>query len=163
LPRLGEDLRALLALGIAALALAGCGGSSPAGKTDSTASAASGVERPAAERTAARRCRLGPFLHALDRLESRLAAGLTYEQYFEAVRGARAVYEAIPIERLELPCLTAVGTAGERALDQYIEAANVWRACRADLGCGTYAIEPRLQRKWRVASHYLAAAHEGAS
>jgi len=50
------------------------------------------------------------------------------------------------VANLELPCLIAAGTPGEKALDQYIEAANEWRECRADISCGTYTIEPRLQR-----------------
>jgi hypothetical protein len=78
------------------------------------------------------------------------------------VKGAKSAYESVPVGQLELPCLAAVGTPGEKALNQYIEAANVWRECRADVSCGTYTIEPRLQRKWRVASHYIAVAHEGA-
>ena len=111
--------------------------------------------------TGGRHCPLGPFLRALDTLESGLAAGLSYEQYFEEVRGARSTYESVPVGELELPCLT-VGTPAEKALDQYIEAANAWRECRADARCGTYSVEPRLQRMWRVASHYIALAHAGA-
>jgi hypothetical protein len=160
LPRLREDLCVAILLGISAFAVFGCGGG---GGTPSTGTrAAAKPSRSAGPRaTTAGRCRLGPFLHALDTLEGRLAAGLSYEQYFEEVKGAKSAYEAVPVGKLELPCLTALGTPGEKALNQYIEAANVWRACRADAGCGTYTIEPGLQRRWRVASHYIAVAHEG--
>ena len=75
---------------------------------------------------------------------------------------AKSAYASVPVEELELPCL-AIGAPGEKALDQYIDGANMWRECRMDPRCGTYTIEPRLQRKWRVASHYLSLAHEGLS
>ena len=74
------------------------------------------------------------------------------------MKGTKSAYESVPVDELELPCLAGVGTPAEKALNQYIEAANVWRECRADVSCGTYTIEPRLQRKWRVASHYIAIA-----
>lgn len=100
------------------------------------------------------------MLTALDTLESRLAAGLSYEQYFEEVLQAKSAYASVPVNELELPCLT-LGAPAEKALDQYIEAANTWRECRADTRCATYSIEPRLQHKWRVASHYLALTRKG--
>jgi hypothetical protein len=158
LDRLREVLRAVLLLGISTLTLFGCGGGDAATATRTTAAQTPGKSR-GRKAVAGRHCRLGPFLRALDTLESGLAAGLSYEQYFEAVKGARSDYESVPIDELELPCLT-VGTPAEKALNQYIEAANAWRECRADVRCGTYSIEPRLQRKWRVASHYIALAHE---
>jgi hypothetical protein len=159
LARLREVLRAALLLGIAALTLIGCGGGDATTATRTTAARTPGKSKGQRAVTGGRHCPLGPFLRALDTLESGLAAGLSYEQYFAEVKGARSDYESVPIDELELPCL-AVGSPGERALNQYIEAANVWRECRADVRCGTYSIEPRLQRKWRVASHYIALAHE---
>jgi hypothetical protein len=161
LARLREVRRAVLLLGISALTLFGCGGGGATTATRTTAARTPGESKGHKAIAGGRRCRLGPFLRALDTLESGLAAGLSYEQYFEEVKGARSDYESLPIDELELPCL-AVGTPGEKALNQYIEAANVWRECRADARCGTYSIEPRLQRKWRVASHYIALAHEAA-
>jgi hypothetical protein len=120
------------------------------------------AERPAAPSQArVGRCGLEPFVQALERLERRLAVGLSYQQYFEEVRGAREAYEAVPVQRLGLQCLTSSGTPAERALDRYIEAANVWRGCRANVSCDTYSIEPHLQRTWRVASHYLSEVREG--
>jgi hypothetical protein len=159
LPRLRSDLCVALLLGISVFALLGCGGGDGETATKATTVAKGGKQRGRRGPTAAKRCRLGPFLHALDILEERLAAGLSYEQYVAEVRAAKTAYEAIAVDELELPCLTAVGTPGEKALNQYIEAANAWRECRADVSCGTYTIEPRLQRKWRVASHYIAEAH----
>jgi hypothetical protein len=146
---------------VSALFLFGCGGGE-AGPT-------TGADRPAptakpTDRTSgvtATACGLGALLHDLDTLESRLAAELSYEQYFDEVSGARATYRKVRVDRLGLLCLGAIGTPAEKALDEYIEAANTWRECRADASCGTYTIEPRLQRKWRVASHFIARAHAG--
>jgi hypothetical protein len=159
LPRLRSDLCVALLLGIAVFALLGCGGGDAETATKATTAARDGKRSGPSRPAAAERCRLGPFLHSLDLLEERLAAGLSYEQYFAEVKGAKTVYKAIAVDELELPCLAGVGTPAEKALNKYIEAANVWRACRADVSCGTYTIEPRLQREWRVASHYLAEAH----
>lgn len=144
----------------AALALAGCGDGETRTVTRTGPAATPAHSRAHGTKVAAG-CRLGAFLHALDTLESHLAVGLSYEQYFAEVQRAKAAYAAVPVAKLELPCLIAAGTPGEKALDQYIEAANAWRECRADISCGTYTIEPRLQRKWRVAAHYLAHAKAG--
>jgi hypothetical protein len=158
---LREDLCACLLLGASALFLLGCGSGEASPKTgaDRRAPAAKPANRTRA--VTASGCGLGALLHDLDTLESRLAAGLSYEQYFAEVSGARATYRKVRVDRLGLLCLGAVGTPAEKALDEYIEAANTWRECRADAGCGTYTIEPRLQRKWRVASHFIARAHAG--
>ena len=144
----------------AALALGGCG-SSDSETVAKTSPAAAPVHSRAHARRVAAGCPLGPFLHELETLQSQLSVGLSYEQYFAAVKQAKAAYAAVPVAKLELPCLIAAGTPGEKALDQYIEAANEWRECRADISCGTYTIEPRLQRKWRVASHYLSLVNTG--
>jgi hypothetical protein len=141
----------------AALALAGCGGGDATTVTRA-GPAPTPPRSPAHRTTAAAGCRLGAFLHALKTLESNLSVGLSYEQYFAEVKRAKAAYAAVPVAKLELPCLVASGTPAEKALDRYIEAANAWRECRADISCGTYTIEPRLQRKWRAASHFIALA-----
>jgi hypothetical protein len=144
---------------LAALALAGCGGGeATTGPAPTTGQSRTHGHSRAHGTRAAAGCRLGPFLRALETLESNLAVGLSYEQYFAEVKRAKAAYAGVPVGKLELPCLLASGTPGEKALNQYIEAANEWRECRADISCGTYTIEPRLQRKWRVASHYIALA-----
>ena len=134
----------------------GCGGGGEATTASGTGAATIPTapgQKPKA--TTAASCGLGGLLGALDTLEKRLAAGLSYDQYFEEVDGARGVYERVDVEKLSLHCLNAWGSPAESALDRYIEAANIWRECRADPSCGTYTIEPRLQRSWRVASHFL--------
>ena len=158
MPSLREDLCAVLLLGISALALLGCGGGTRRPRRPHGARRRPGNR--AATTAAANASRLsawGPSCTTLDTLESRLAAGLSYEQYFAEVQRRPVRLRDGPGGRARTPLPERVGTPAEKALDQYIEAANVWRECRADVSCGTYTIEPRLQRKWRVASHYIAA------
>lgn len=104
---------------------------------------------------------LGGFVGSMDGLRRRLAVGLTYDQYVAEVRGIRSTYGEIPTEQLRIDCLTAVAAPGEKAFNRYIEAANDWGECVSELGCGSTEIEPVLQRRWRIASHFLAEAEEG--
>lgn len=104
---------------------------------------------------------LGSFVGSMDGLRRRLAVGVTYDQYVAEVRGIRSTYGKIPIERLQIDCLTAVATAGEKAFNRYIEAANDWGECVSELGCSSAEVEPALQRHWRIASHFLTEAKEG--
>lgn len=104
---------------------------------------------------------LGSFVGSMDGLRRRLAVGVTYDQYVAEVRGIRSTYGEIPIERLQIDCLTLVATPGEKAFNRYIEGANDWGECVSELGCGTAAIEPVLQRRWRIASHFLGEAQDG--
>jgi hypothetical protein len=98
---------------------------------------------------------LGSFVGSMDGLRRRLAVGVTYDQYVAEVRGIRSTYGKIPIERLQIDCLTTVATPGEKAFNRYIEAANDWGECVSEAGCGSEEIEPVLQRRWRIASHFL--------
>lgn len=109
--------------------------------------------------TAAAGCpqQLGAFIDALDALRTQLAVGLAYEQYAAKVKGLRASYVEIPVERLTIDCL-ARGIPSKRVLNEHIDAANAWAECLADAACTTAAIEPVLQRRWRVASRYLSEA-----
>ncbi len=102
------------------------------------------------------------LLDSLDRLRGRLAVGLSYEMYLDEVQDARQIYDAIRPDRLLVDCIVAVGTPSERALNQYIEAANTWGKCLSDLYCASSSVEPRLQHKWRIASSRLSEAHLGA-
>lgn len=118
---------------------------------------------PAASTEAAPSCeaQLAGLLRSLDRLRVRLATGFSYQQYAGAVRRARAAYADLEAGRLPPTCLVAAGTAAEKSLNRYIEAANAWGECLADAGCDGRAVEPELQRQWQVASHWLSEAHEG--
>lgn len=104
---------------------------------------------------------LGGFVGSMDGLRRRLAVGVTYDQYVAEVRGIRSTYGKIPTDRVQIDCLTAVATPGEKAFNRYIEAANDWGECVSELGCGSAEVEPVLQRRWRIASHFLTEAKEG--
>jgi hypothetical protein len=150
---LGCALVATLALG-----LPGCGEEGTAAPGGATA------QPPKAKaRSAAGGCpkQLDTFVKSLDALRRRLAVGLSYEQYAAAIEGLRASYAEIPVDRLTIDCLATAGTLGERALNEYIDAANAWGECLADAACTTAKIEPVLQRRWRVASHHLSEAQAG--
>jgi hypothetical protein len=109
------------------------------------------------------RCRgqLRGFLGGLDGLRAQLAAGLSYEDYLREVRRLEAVHAELPVNRLGIGCLTAAGAPGERALNRYLEAANTWGECLATLSCDTEEVEPKLQRRWALASDLLSAAQRG--
>lgn len=104
---------------------------------------------------------LGSFVGSMDGLRRRLAVGVTYDQYVAEVRGIRSTYGEIPIEKLQIDCLTLVATPSEKAFNRYIEGANDWGECVSELGCGTETIEPVLQRRWRIASRLLSEAQDG--
>jgi hypothetical protein len=104
---------------------------------------------------------LGSFVGSMDGLRRRLAVGVTYDQYVAEVRGIRSTYGEIPTRKLQIDCLTLVATPGEKAFNRYIEGANEWGECVSELGCATEAIEPVLQRRWRIASHFLSEAQDG--
>lgn len=157
---------------LAALLLPGCGGSGDdatsaatvsSGKPDAVAKdpqAKQGQKRPA---SAGGHCQdqVGSFVASMDSLRRRLAVGVTYDQYVAEVRGIRSTYGEIPIERVQIDCLNAVGSPAEKALNRYIEAANDWGDCVSELGCESATIEPVLQRRWRIASHFLSEATDG--
>lgn len=158
-----------------AFLLAGCGGGAGSGTPESTTIAS----RPAdtgqtADGAATQKgirvpvpggdlcqSQLGSFVGSMDGLRRRLAVGVTYDQYVAEVRGIRSTYGEIPIEQLRIDCLTLVATPGEKAFNRYIEGANDWGECVSELGCGTASIEPVLQRRWRIASHFLSEARDG--
>jgi hypothetical protein len=155
---------------LVALLFAGCGGggSDRAEKTTATVTSDAVTtvpERPVPkhEKPAAGPCqgRLGSFVASMDSLRRRLAVGLTYDQYVAEVQGIRSTYRKIPIDRIEIDCLAAVGTPAEKAFNRYIEAANDWGECVSEAGCSSTTVEPVLQRRWRIASHFLSAADDG--
>ena len=104
---------------------------------------------------------LGSFVGSMDGLRRRLAVGVTYDQYVAEVRGIRSTYGEIPIRHLQVDCLSLVATPAEKSFNRYIEGANDWGECVSELGCGTTEIEPVLQRRWRIASHFLSEAQDG--
>jgi hypothetical protein len=141
----------------AALALSACGGGAATAESTATSQP---KRQAAAQAPAPRSCpaKLDAFAHALDQLRSQLAVGLSYEQYAARMRTLRTSYGEIPVRRLTIDCLAATGTPAEKALNEYIDAANAWGECLADASCTTASVEPVLQRKWRLASGFLSQA-----
>jgi hypothetical protein len=147
-----------LLIGAFGLLLPGCGGGAATG-ADTVSTQAMAV--PKAKASAATDGCPGPvntFVKSLDALRQQLAVGLSYDQYATKVKSLQGGYAKLPIDRLTLECVTAAGTPAEAALNKYIDATNAWGDCLADASCDTATIEPVLQRKWRVASGFLAEA-----
>lgn len=151
--------------------LGGCGGSGSDGArtTAATATTRAVTTTPAKPDPAKHQpatagpCQgqLGGFVASMDSLRRRLAVGFTYDQYVAEVRGIGSTYRKVPTDRVEIDCLSAVGTPAEQAFNRYIEAANDWGECVSEAGCSSETIEPVLQRRWRIASHFLSEADEG--
>jgi len=144
------------------------GGMRPARDAGETTSAAATAERSrsADEVTHPRgvcRAQLHGFIGSLDVLRDKLARGLSYNQYLHEVQVLRAGYDKIDAEKLPLGCLFSSGTPAERAYDLYIDAVNAWGNCLATVSCDTASIEPKLQRKWALASAQLSTAQRGLS
>lgn len=97
----------------------------------------------------------------MDSLRRRLAVGVTYEQYVDEIHAVRSTYRDVPVDELEIDCVSAVGVPAEKAFNRYIEAANEWGECVSEAGCGSAQIEPVLQQRWRAASHFLSEAEKG--
>lgn len=161
---------------IAALLLPGCGsggsettgGGTIASKAgaDGAKTTTAGKAKPGAQKRGARagslcQSQLGSFVGSMDGLRRRLAVGVTYDQYVNEVHAIHSTYKGVPVDAVEINCLNAVGTPAEKAFNRYIEAANDWGECVSELGCGSAKVEPILQRRWRIASHFLAEAEDG--
>jgi hypothetical protein len=160
---------------LAVLVVGGCGsgGSDRAGSDGATVTSDpgttvakephSGQSEKREKTSAAGPCQgqLGSFVASMDSLRRRLAVGVTFDQYVAEVRGIRSTYRKIPIEQVEIDCLSAVGTPAEQAFNRYIEAADDWGDCVSEAGCSSETVEPVLQRRWRIGSHFLSAADEG--
>lgn len=101
---------------------------------------------------------IGGFLGRLDRVRDLLVAGLTYEEYIAELEGVRATYARIPVAELSLRCLGDAGREGERALNRYIAAAEVWSECVEVPGCQSASIEAELRREWRRGAALLSRA-----
>lgn len=163
---------------LVALLLAGCGGGGTQGSGTSAATVAGDPATTARQPPSAREkkqekaaapaadpCQeqLGSFVASMDSLRRRLAVGVTFDEYVAEVRGIRSTYRRIPIAQVEVDCLGAVGTPAEQAFNRYIQAADDWGECVSEAGCGSETVEPVLQRRWRIASHFLSEADEGLS
>ncbi|HEX3735682.1 MAG TPA: hypothetical protein VHU86_11095 [Solirubrobacterales bacterium] len=149
----------LVLIGAMALTLSACGGDSP---TTSAGSAAAKPKQQAKRAATGEGCpgQLNGFLGSMSTLRRRLAVGVTYDEYVKEMTEVRAAYDDVPVEQMGLGCLTGAGSPGERALNEYIDAANAWGECLAKAGCDAATIEARLRSEWRVASHFLSLAEQ---
>jgi hypothetical protein len=143
-----------------ALALPGCGEQS-APATDTGASAPSGVGAGLSAPTRTCRAQLHGLLGSMDDLRGKLVVGLSYGAYLDQVKAVQSVYGRVPVDRLDLSCLVKAGTPAERALNLYIAAVDTWGECLTSASCDSESVEPKLQRKWAVASDRLSAAQKG--
>jgi hypothetical protein len=109
---------------------------------------------------AKRKCRsqLGGFLGSMNSLRGQLAVGLSYDAYLHQVRETKVAYDRVPTARVAIGCLATAGAPGERALNWYLEAANSWGDCLADVSCSTESVEPKLQHEWALAAALLTSA-----
>lgn len=153
----------LAAVGVAAalaLALAACG-SATGGAAGTAAEPSPGTAaRAAGPRESPCRARVGGFVHSLGNLRRRLVAGLTYQQYVSEIRAIRSTYDAVPVTKLGLICLTGVAGPAESSFNTYIAAGNDWGKCVGTPGCEAATVEPTLQRRWRRASRELSEAQK---
>jgi hypothetical protein len=174
--RVAATILAGLATAALTLALAACGGDSPAAgaeagteasrlrtETEMTEAAPAGARPELQAAEASGRCagQLDEVVTAMDELRSQLVSGLAYEQYVAAVKRILAAYEAMPVQRLTLACLHDAGTAAERGINRYVAAGNVWTDCVEVPTCEAASIEADLQGKWHQASEYLSRAQRG--
>ena len=156
----GITILALTALG--ALMLTACGSDTTAAqKQPHAGTPAPHQGSPDAKPASTCETRLSAFVGSLGRLRRRLVAGLTYEQYVSEIEAIRSAYKAVPIEKLDVACLTRAGGPAESSFNTYIDAGNDWGDCVGSPGCEATTVEPVLQRKWRLAAKALAEAQAG--
>lgn len=157
--RSGPAATVCMVLGLA-LTLLACGSG---GDESGSGARPRTVEKKSAGPASPSACRrqLRPFLGAMGTLRSRLAVGLSYEDYLDEVRGVKVAHARVAADRLRFGCLALAGAPAERALNEYVDAVNVWGDCLAAASCDPESVEPRLQRIWQRASDRLATAQAG--
>ena len=105
---------------------------------------------------------LGDFLQALTELDSRVSAGLAFEDYSQQVGNIRVTYERIETASVESDCLTSVALPAERALNRYVEAYTIWNNCVGNgASCTEPDVMPKLEAKWAEATSHIDAAETG--
>jgi hypothetical protein len=148
--------RAMASLVFALVSLGACGGddSRPVGAERSSSMVAEGTEVPAFDATACEK-KLGRFIEELQEIDSRLAVGLSYDEYGSFVADARVEYDKINFNSVTPECLFKVGVPAENALNDYVKAFKVWDRCFQRLGCDIDSIDPQLQKEWSQAETRL--------
>jgi hypothetical protein len=97
----------------------------------------------------------------MDDLRGKLAVGLSYGAYLHRVKAVQTAYDRVPVDRLDLSCLVKAGAPAERALNLYVAAVDTWGECLTSASCDSESVEPKLQRKWALASDRLSSAQKG--
>jgi zinc-ribbon domain len=98
---------------------------------------------------------LGPFVSALEDLDSRLSVGLNFNDYSTRVGDTRVAYDRINLAKVDTLCLTVVGSPAEDALNAYVEAYNTWNDCIGTPGCTNDSIKSQLQAQWSKATSLI--------
>jgi hypothetical protein len=108
------------------------------------------------------RCQLDTeeFLDALRELDSRLEVGVQLASYLELVGDAQAAFDRMTAGVSD-DCREQVGIPGAHALNAHIVAGATWNRCIQRVGCDLKSIDPKLQKKWSLASRKLAEAESG--
>jgi hypothetical protein len=157
------DASTTAATGAETVKATGAGRADPAAQASSPAAGSPTAGSPTAGKPASAggcEARLGNFLDRMDDLRQSLLAGLSYEEYVVRVRAIRDAYEAVPVDKLGVACVTGAAGKAEDAFNQYLRAANAWGECAATAGCAASEVEGKLQRRWKLASTSLAAAEK---
>ncbi len=160
--RLSSAATVGILLGLA-LMLSACGedGTTAADRPAKTTGTASAPPSTRAQ-SAPSSCRqLRPFVDSMAKLRAALVRGLSYDDYLREVQDVRSIYARVDVDKLSAGCLLTTGGPAERALNLYIDATNTWGDCLATVSCNTRSVEPKLQRKWALAAHQVAAAGQG--
>ena len=95
---------------------------------------------------------IGPFVSALENLNSRLAVGLSFSDYSTRVGDVRVAYDRINAAKLDQLCVTLVGSPSEDAFNAYVSAYNTWNDCVGKSGCTEKTVDAKLQVLWTKAS-----------
>ncbi len=145
---------------VLALLLASCGGGGSTSTTQTVVKTEPNRHPIKVEAKKGPGCeaRIGDLVDRMDDLRQALLAGLSYSEYVVRVQAVRAAYEAVPVDKLDLACLSGPAGHAEDAFNQYLRAANVWGECAGTKGCAASSIEGKLQHRWRLASKSLEAA-----
>jgi hypothetical protein len=149
---------------LVSFALTGCGGLSAAQRAQEKTNFVEAdafakqsrvkVERELERAADAETCdtELRDLVDSLGDLNSRLAVGLSFQDYSEHVGDVRVAYDKVDFSSLPARCLRRVGVPAENALNNYINAYNTWNDCIGDEYCDVDTIDPDLQSVWSVAT-----------
>lgn len=152
---------------VTVLALASCGGGGNSSSTETVAAKRAPVKVVQVHRQKSKpegegcQKQLGEFVGRMTDLRQALLAGLSYAEYVVRVRAIRDAYEAVPVKKLDAPCLDGPASDAEDAFNQYLRAANTWGDCAGTAGCAASEIEGKLQRRWGIASKSLDEVRKG--